>query len=88
MTTYNPDWFLQSKWGPTVDPGPEMWKSSVQVDPAPYFANLLDKVKVAQIEISKLDMQIKDLENYKEKIEAQIEHLTLQKSMLKEEYKL
>lgn len=88
MKTPNPYEFPQTKWGPTVDPGPEMWKPSVCVDPAPYFANLLDKVKIAQIEIRKLEIQAKDLENYKEKIEAQIEFLTLQKNLLKEEYDL
>jgi hypothetical protein len=88
MKTSNPDWFSRPKWGPITDPGPEMWIRSLDVDPAPYIVNLLDKVKMAQIEIRKLEMQVKDLENYKERIEAQIEYLTLQKNMLKEEHNL
>ncbi|UCE73242.1 MAG: hypothetical protein JSV56_09420 [Methanomassiliicoccales archaeon] len=82
--------------GPVADPAPEWgklhrgpmqdlaceWPGHLRgpiADPAPW--HILDKVRVAKLKISKLDMAITELEN-------QIEFLKLEKDLLKEEYNI
>jgi hypothetical protein len=66
------------RWVERFDPDPTPWKELLSMADA---LELLDKAKVAQIKLAQLDMAI-------EQMQKNIDHLKLQRNMLKEEYQL
>jgi hypothetical protein len=72
-----PDWW--SGRGPVADPAPSWTIRGPVADPAPWY--LLDKARLAQLRIRKIDAAVTELEK-------QIDYLKAEKNLLKEEYKI
>jgi hypothetical protein len=66
-------------WGTQISPSQIAHFRGPIADPAPW--HLLDKVRIAKLKVSQIQMEIQELEK-------QIDFLKLQTQLLKEEYKL